>query len=309
MSMERIEYHGHELLKWRLGPSTFLALPTAGARLMNWNLSFADGSVRDVIYWPDDADYGNLAHVRGGNPILFPFAGRTFLDGAIDQWQPPHHDPAPMPRHGFARQGAFRLESASEVGFTAYFQPDESARAGYPFAYDFSVTYHFGELAFAVELRLYNHDKVAIPWCAGHHFYFGLPWHPGASRKDYALRIPAKKAWRQNERDGSLVPVKDFAAETDFADSDISDRIHTNLKSNEVSFGPKSGEEDIIIRHGTDRKPPASAALLTWTQADDSPFYCVEPWMGPPNAPAHETGLYWVNPGQSQAFTVEVLLG
>ena len=45
----------------------------AGARLMNWNLRMADGSVRDVIHWPEGADYDKFPAVRGGNPILFPF--------------------------------------------------------------------------------------------------------------------------------------------------------------------------------------------------------------------------------------------
>ena len=46
---------------------------------MNWNLRMADGSVRDVIHWPENADFGNFAEVLGGNPILFPFSARTFM--------------------------------------------------------------------------------------------------------------------------------------------------------------------------------------------------------------------------------------
>ena len=48
--------------------------------------------------------------------------------------------------------------------------------------------------------------------------------------------------------------------------------------------------------------------MLTWTEKPDSPFYCVEPWMGPPNAPAHKTGLSLVEPGKIQRFVVEVSL-
>ena len=51
--MEKIPYLGHTLTRWRVGQSTFLALPEKGARLMNWNIALADGSVRDVIYWPE----------------------------------------------------------------------------------------------------------------------------------------------------------------------------------------------------------------------------------------------------------------
>ena len=37
-----------------------------------------------------------------------------------------------------------------------------------------------------------------------------------------------------------------------------------------------------------------------------APFYCVEPWMGPPNAPEHKVGLHYVAPGETQRFSVQV---
>ena len=52
MGMEKIPYLGQTLIRWRVGGSTFMALPERGARLMNWNLAMGDGSVRDVIHWP-----------------------------------------------------------------------------------------------------------------------------------------------------------------------------------------------------------------------------------------------------------------
>lgn len=79
--MERIPYLGHTIYRWQVGPSTFLALPEKGARLMHWNVTLGDGSVRDLIHWPEMDKLDNVASVRGGNPILFPFNGRTFDRG------------------------------------------------------------------------------------------------------------------------------------------------------------------------------------------------------------------------------------
>src|SRR5688572_26732456 len=62
-AMEKVSYQGQTLTRWRVGNSTFLALPERGARLMNWNLTLGDGSVRDVIYWPENADFGDFAKV------------------------------------------------------------------------------------------------------------------------------------------------------------------------------------------------------------------------------------------------------
>ena len=85
--MERVPYQGQTLSRWRVGNSTFLALPEKGARLMNWNVTLGDGSVRDVLYWPENADFSDFARVRGGNPILFPFNARVFDQGDIHFWR------------------------------------------------------------------------------------------------------------------------------------------------------------------------------------------------------------------------------
>ena len=70
--MERIPYLGHTIFKWQVGASSFLALPEKGARLMNWNVTLGDGSVRDIIYWPEIQNLDNIAGVRGGKGLL-PF--------------------------------------------------------------------------------------------------------------------------------------------------------------------------------------------------------------------------------------------
>ena len=78
---------GGDPLVVRVGQSTFLALPEKGARLMNWNLTLADGSVRDVIYWPELKSLDDFPRIRGGNPLLFPFCGRTFDGGEQGFWR------------------------------------------------------------------------------------------------------------------------------------------------------------------------------------------------------------------------------
>jgi galactose mutarotase-like enzyme len=78
------------------------------------------------------------------------------------------------------------------------------------------------------------------------------------------------------------------------------------LQRNEVVVSEKGGASAIVVRLGIDDVPPANATFVTWTFAPDSPFYCVEPWMGPPNAPEHKVGLHLVAPGETQRFAVSV---
>ena len=307
--METIDYNGVHLKRWNCGPSTFLARPELGARLMNWNLRMSDGSYRDVIHWPEDADFSNFAKVRGGNPILFPFSARTYNKGKIGEWKDQEGVVRPMPMHGFARNGHFEVIETNEKGFIAELKPTAEDHKTYPFDYRFTVRYIFADVSFQVHMTLENLGDKPILWSAGHHFYFTLPWHDGLSRQDYRFHIPAKKCFTQAP-DGSLQLVeKGWDKNTSFGDPANNDRIYSRLTADTTSFGPNGGEEDIGIRIINDTATHSTwNAFVIWTEKPDSPFYCVEPWMGPPNSPEHGKGLHAVGGGETATFGVEVSL-
>jgi galactose mutarotase-like enzyme len=305
--MEKVPYLGRTLLRWRVGNSTFLALPELGARLMNWNITLGDGSVRDVLYWPEVTTLDDFAKVRGGNPILFPFPGRSFDRGDIFFWRDAAGIRRPMPLHGLARQGQFQVVQADDYGFIARFEPGDEARACYPFEYDFTVTYRFEPLGLACEFSFENRGREPLPWCAGHHFYFTVPWSEGSKRADYLIRIPAERRLRQDAA-GKLVPGPVLQQEESLGQPGLIDTFHTALRGNQVVFGEKGRPGDVIVRLGTEKVPPRDSTFVTWTLAEDSPFYCVEPWMGPANAIENKLGLQIVPPGKSSKFAVSVSL-
>lgn len=305
--METLEYRGHTLARWRVGPSTFLAMPERGARLMNWNLTLGDGSVRDVIYWPEDADLDQIAKVRGGNPILFPFNGRVFDRGDIHFWRDAAGVRRPMPMHGLARQGEFKLVWSDARGFAAQFVPGNEAHEAYPFDYEFTVTYRFEPFAVACEFTLKNLGATPLPWSAGHHFYFTVPWSEGAKRDDYTIRIPAGEHLKQDAA-GQLVAGPALWLDENLGNPALIDTIHTKLRGNEVVFGSRSPGDKVRVRLGTAKVPPPDAAFVTWSADPQAPFYCVEPWMGPPNAIEHKRGLHFVAPRETATFSVSVAL-
>ncbi len=307
MPMEKVSYHGHTLTRWRVGSSSFLALPECGARLMNWNVTLGDGSVRDVLYWPEETPTGEFYRTRGGNPVLFPFNARTFDAGEIHFWRDPDGVRRPMPMHGLARQGDFEVVRLDERGFSAVFKPGDEARSSYPFEYEFTVQYRFSPLGLSCEYVLANHDTRPIPWSAGHHFYFTVPWTDGHSRRDYAIQIPATRTLRQDAT-GQLIPGPVLKREEPLANPALVDTFHLGLSSNAAVFGPVGAPGEIVVRIGSDRVPAPEATFVTWTLAEDSPYYCVEPWMGPANAAESKVGLHWVQPGLSQRFTVDIAI-
>jgi galactose mutarotase-like enzyme len=305
--MEKVPYLGESLTRWQVGNSTFLAMPERGARLMNWHLTHGDGSVRDIIYWPETKSLTDFHKARGGNPILFPFSARTFDRGEIQFWRDSvtgqRH---PMPMHGFARQGTFTTERLDARGFTALYVPSDEARAAYPFNYEFRVAYRFAPLALTCEFTLLNLDTRPIPWSAGHHFYFTLPWTEGLARSRHRLRSSATRTLRQDATNGKLIPGPALTPVEPLDNLALIDTFHLGLNSNVMSFGPTDGSSEVIVKNGTAATPAPETTFVTWTMGPDAPFYCVEPWMSPPNAPETQLGLQWVAPGQTQSFIVEV---
>jgi len=306
--MEKVPYLGKELTRWQVGNSTFLALPEMGARLMHWHVTLGDGTVREIIYWPALENLDTFPTTRGGNPVLFPFNGRCFENGEMLFWRAPDGVRRPMPLHGIARQSRFDVLRCDEHGFAAQLIPSDETRASYPFDYEFIVTYRFEELKLICEYTLRNLGKQPLPWSAGHHFYFALPWNDGLKRADYAIRIPAKKTLKQDFATGHLAAGPTFKKEESLDNPLLVDTFHTALTGNTVVFGPKNQPGEIAVKLGATKVPPPDSLFATWTLDDKSPFYCVEPWMGPANAAGHGAGLQWVQPAQTQSFIVEVAI-
>lgn len=306
--MERIPYLGHTIFKWQVGASSFLALPEKGARLMNWNVTHGDGNVRDILYWPEVESLDNIGSVRGGNPILFPFSGRSYDGGEIHHWRADDGVRRPMPMHGLARQGKFNLTRLDEGGFSAQFVPDAAAKEAYPYDYDFVVSYRFDPVALFVEMQLTNHDHKPIPWSAGHHFYFTLPWTAGRTRRDYTLETTATKHLQRDDQ-GRLVPGPRVNTRETLDNPSLVDLIHTGLKRDVFAVTEADTGSRLFFRTSMAGSSAKDFAVVTWTQDEKSPFYCLEPWMGPPNAQETKVGLHHVPPGQSQKFYVEISLG
>lgn len=307
MNYEKISFLGAELRRWQVGRSTFVALPERGARLMNWHVELADGSMRDVLYWPELKSMENFHRTRGGNPILFPFSGRSFDQSENGFWRGADGVRRAIPIHGFARQGEFKVVRADAGGFSALFLPDAVAREGYPFDYEFTVDYRFESLGLFVELALRNLGRTPIPWSAGHHFYFAVPWTEGLSRQDYSVHVPAAHTMRQDMTTGQLVEHPKITDEL-LTNPALVDALHTQLTGTDAVLTERPTRDRLTLRLGTGKHAPAGSAVVTWTESPEAPFYCVEPWMGPPNAISHGQGLHYVDPGQTQRFVVEVTL-
>ncbi len=293
-------FQGQELVQVGDEHSFLLLAPQSGGRLVRWV-----HCGEDILYWPDHADWSQAARVRGGNPLLFPFIARHFAEGTPGAWKDAGGVVRALPNHGFARDLPFTVtQHEAGRGIAMALQSSDATRGSYPFEFTFEVAYRLLEDGLEATLRTRNTGAQALPYYAGHHFYFALA---AEARAACSLAMPAAELMRQRE-DGSLAANGAGAASYRLDDARLQDTFHV-LQAPPANPGTCT----LAMPHGRRLSieldsPTPWFAVTTWSERPDSDFYCVEPWLGLPNAIHHGTGLRWLAPGQEEAAVCRLRL-
>ena len=269
-----------------------IVCPGHGARILRW-----ERKGREIITWPEDADWSRVLKVRGGNPILFPFVARHFVDGRMEFWRDNRGTVRPMPMHGFARNAPFTV--VEEAGETVRLRLTDSdaTRPDYPFAFQFDVVVRLHPASrLEVRFETTNRGDQPLPYYPGHHFYFAIPH---GERADWSLHLPCAAWGRQNE-DGSIRHEKAASASLRLDDPALVDRFHIGPLGETFALENARAGRRLILELASSIP---WFALTTWTSAPESDFYCLEPWLGLPNAIHHGEGLRWLQPGATETAT------
>ncbi|UDM51259.1 aldose epimerase [Cupriavidus sp. MP-37] len=284
------DFQGQPLVRIGQADSYLLLAPQYGARLVRWV-----HRGHDILYWPDAADWSRPAKIRGGNPLLFPFIGRHFVDGSPGQWRDASGTVHTLTQHGFARDLPFDVSAfAAESTITMSLRDSAATRAGYPFAFVFDVVYTLLPDGLEVTLRTTNPGTQRLPCYPGHHFYFALPH---AQRAAATLTLPATERRRQLPN-GSPGPAESGEPAYQLADPRLQDTFHVFRGSPAAQLAMPGRQ--VRFELGLPGSVPWHA-VTTWSETETSDFYCVEPWVGLPDAIHHGHGLRWIEPGQAES--------
>jgi galactose mutarotase-like enzyme len=268
-----------------------LVSPEHGARILTWQRNG-----RAIIRWPADADWQHLLKVRGGNPILFPFLGRHFVDGKKELWRDEHGTLRPMPQHGFARDAAFAVIEHTDTSLRMRLADTEATRACYPFAFHFDVALALRpDSRLEISFQTTNGGDLPLPYYAGHHFYLAIPQ---TERAQWTLRLPCE-SWARQRSDGAMVHEQPTSDLLRLDDPAIIDRMQVQPADPNAILANETDGRRLIFELRRDGSVPWYA-VTTWTENPDSDFYCVEPWLGLPNAIHHGEGLRHVAPGATE---------
>jgi galactose mutarotase-like enzyme len=270
--------------------------PEHGARILCW-----EREGRELITWPKNADWSRMTKVRGGNPVLFPFVARHYVDGANGFWRAADGTVRPMPQHGFAVDANFSvIKDGLEDCLRMRLVDSDETRLFYPFAFQFDVVVSLlPGSRLEVRLETTNTGDRPLPYYAGHHFYFAVPHD---RRADWTLHLPCAE-WGRRSPDGAVIREKAAQDLLRLDDPAPIDRFQIGPRESKVTLHNTRTGQRLVFELDHPGSIPWYV-LTTWTEFPDSDFYCVEPWLGLPNAIHHGEGLRWFAPGANEIATV-----
>lgn len=151
MSAQPVEFHGQPALRLALPQGGACVVALHGAQLLSWTT--ADGVER--IYLSPRAVFDGQSAIRGGVPVCWPQFNQR----------------GPLPKHGFARNTAWRLEATGADHLVLALQDDAATRALWPHAFDLRLTATLAPGSLRVALDVKNTDTTPWSFAAALHTY------------------------------------------------------------------------------------------------------------------------------------------
>lgn len=185
--------------------------------------------------------------VRGGIPILFPFAGglpdgKLLSTGTV------------MRQHGFAREMVWTVVEAGPTQVRMALESSEEIETLYPFEFRLEQTCIALENGVQVEMLMENRDDIPLPTALGWHPYFTCPRAQKPQLTTNLTNVDVREFSDDKEFNFGVVPPTSGRAEFRMP----------GLGRLRLSFSPE-------MRH-----------LQFWSQPGKD-FVCIEPFFGPPN--------------------------
>lgn len=258
---------------------------------------------RPVLHWPDDPDWSDSAKIRGGNPLLFPFIARTYLDGKIGKWRDPEGVVRPAPMHGLVRAAAFEAVETEEARIAMRIAWDESMAEAYPFPFEFGVEYVLEDNSLEAVFTIENTGKRPMPFSVGNHFYFHVP---AEERTVWTIDCPCRR-WARQDDAGRIVSAPPPGGNGSLGDPSQIDLFHIGPARSGVRLRhPGDGRRVLfdLVPDKAGRDP--WYAVTTWTQDKASDFFCIEPWTALPDAMHNRQGLRWLDPGERESLRLRL---
>ncbi len=223
------------------------------------------------LFWLDPATVADRTRsVRGGIPVLVPFAGAL----PDDRFVASPTLTTKMRQHGFGRDLPWTVTERGPVEVTMALGPGDASRAAYPFEFLFVYRVRALPRGVLVELAVHNEGAESLPVAPGFHPYFPCPL---GRKGEVASDLPGFDAA------GFVEDGFDFGLPRP-GDAPVHVRV------------PDLGQVRFTL-------PPALRWLQFWS-LPGKPFVCLEPFLGAAGAINDPAKRDEVPPGGVRGYAV-----
>ena len=262
-----------------------------------------DQDGRDLLWNGDPAVWAGRA------PNLFPIVG-VLVGGNYRLGSKTYS----LPRHGFARNRVFSIESANASAAVFRLSEDEETLRVYPFRFSLDIQFRLAGSALSVTATIRNRGNETMPASFGYHPAFRWPLPYGQARAAHFIEFAAEEPdpVRRLDSAGLLTPdvhptpivqrrlvLQDSLFE---ADALILDRV----RSRSVVYGCATGPRIQVSF--------ADAPYLGIWSKPSAHFICIEPWHGISDSEGFsgdfndKSGMHLISAGNSFSTTMKVSL-
>ncbi|HUR11595.1 MAG TPA: aldose 1-epimerase family protein [Flavitalea sp.] len=210
------------------------------------------------------------------SPLLFPIVG-TLRNNAYNF----NGRNYTLPRHGFARDLDFQVESIKETEAVYLLRSSNQTIINYPFEFELRVYYSLHQESLRVGYTVKNLSSDIMYFSIGAHPAFRLPLIPGTVYEDYYLEFDTAETvdrWPITADGLISVQPKEFLKKQPFLPLTPS-LFHQDA----IVLKHMKSEKISICSDKTDRRITMDFKGFPYYgiwAAKNAPFICLEPWCG-----------------------------
>jgi galactose mutarotase-like enzyme len=228
------------------------------------------GTQTEYMWSGDPAFWGKHS------PLLFPIVGT--LKGNTYYYDGQSYE---LPRHGFARDREFAVESQSADAITFLLRSDETSLKVFPFAFELRISYRVSEASLTTTYDVSNPATKPLYFSVGGHPAFKVPLAPDTVYTDYSLEFDktenaprwpiSKDGLIERESQPLLTNTRVLPLTKELFAKDA--LVFKGLQSTSVTLKSARTQRGLTLTF------PGFPFLGIWA-APGADFVCIEPWCG-----------------------------
>lgn len=267
-------------------------VPELGGVVSSLQLPGVDGE-RELLHQHDffwQCDNDDLA---GGMPFLFPVCARLSRNNqdGVYSYQGQHYK---LPIHGFSWQLPWDVVEHGDDFIVMQLESNASTLKQYPFDFCIQLRYEIRNGQLFCYQSYENRSGEAMPYYAGFHPYFSA-----ASKDNIEIDYEPIERWQYNSALTDLVGRKaNFSLPTKLANPDLNEQLTKVGENKTVNMIYENS--DILQVEAQGLEDHDLFPFIQLYTIVDKNFFCIEPWMGYPNAMNAVKGVRWLQPNQQE---------